>query len=342
MDLTPVLKLERIQMLWSLFLLVVGLLLIIKGGDLFVSAAVRVAEFLHMPRVVIGSTLVSLATTTPELVVSIMAGLERESDLAIGNAVGSCICNIALILGVTAAIKQVDVHRTALRQPLTVMLVFGAALFLMTLDLSLARWQGAVLLTAGIAYFVWEFYSHWRIRKPAVVAEAVAIEKDIAEAKWPWFETKQGTCVQFLSGAGLVVLGSKLLVEGAAGAASRFGIPTIVVGLTIVAVGTSLPELITAITSSRKAVSDLAVGNVLGANIANLSLIVGTAAIIQEVKMDRVNQMLNLPVMLAIMLLLVWMLRTDRRLSRREGGALLGIYACYIAAVIVCAVLNRG
>lgn len=325
----------------DLLMLLGGLALIVKGGDFFVAAAIRLAEFLRMPRVVIGSTLVSLATTTPELVVSIMAGLRGESGLAVGNAVGSCICNIGLILGVTASLKQVDVHFRALRTPLLAMLGFGVLLFLMTMDLSLARWQGGLLLVAGLGYFAWDFWRHWRDRKPADIAEASAIEAEKAAARWAWAQTQTGTVLQFLFGAGIVVAGSRLLVEGAVGSAARLGIPPILVGLTVVAVGTSLPELVTAVTSSRKAVSDLAVGNVLGANIANLSLIVGAAAVIQSVGMDRLTQLFNFPAMLAVMALLFWMLWTDRRVSRREGVVLLAVYAAYIIALVVVTITAR-
>lgn len=317
----------------ELLMLLGGLALIVKGGGFFVAAAVRLAEFLRMPRVVIGSTLVSLATTTPELVVSIMAGLRGASGLAIGNAVGSCICNIGLILGVTALLKNVDVHFRALRTPLLAMFGFGVLLFLMTLDLSLSRWQGALFLAGGVGYFVWDFQQHWRDRKPADIAEAVEIKREVSRARWGWVETRPGTILQFLFGAVIVVAGSRLLVEGAVGVASRLGVPPIIIGLTVVAIGTSLPELVTAITSSRQAVSDLAVGNVLGANIANLSLIVGTAAVIHDVGLDRLTQLFNFPAMLAIMALLLWMLWTDRRVTRREGAILLAVYAAYIVVL---------
>jgi cation:H+ antiporter len=321
-------------MLLNLLMLLGGLALIVKGGDFFVAAAIRLAEFLRMPRVVIGSTLVSLATTTPELVVSIMAGLRGESGLAVGNAVGSCICNIGLILGVTAGLKQVDVHFRALRTPLFAMFGFGALLFLMTLDLSLSRWQGGVLLLAGLGYFAWDFWRHWRERKPEDLAEAGAIKTEKSTARWAWVQTRTGTVVQFLFGAGIVVAGSRLLVEGAVGAAARLGVPSIVIGLTVVAVGTSLPELVTAVTSARKSVSDLAVGNVLGANIANLSLIVGAAAVIQSVGLDRLTQLFNFPALLAVMALLCWMLWSDRRVTRREGVTLLAVYGVYLAALV--------
>lgn len=318
----------------ELCLLGIGLALIIKGGGLFVAAAVRIARFLRMPHVVIGSTLVSLTTTTPELVVSIMAGLKGESGLAVGNAVGSVICNIGLILGVTASLKHVDVHPRSLRVPLIGMFAAGVGLFAITLDLAVSRWQGALLLAGGLAYFTWDFIRHWRDRKPADLVEAAVIEKEQAARGWAWFQTRAGTTVQFFLGASIVVLGSRLLVDGAVGVAGRLGIPSIVIGLTVVALGTSLPELVTAVTSSRRSVSDLAVGNVLGANIANLTLIVGTAALIQSVHMNRLTQLFNFPAMLAIMVLLLWVLLTDRRITRREGALLLTAYSAYLAALV--------
>jgi len=316
--------------------------LIFKGGDLFVAAAVRIAEMLRMPRVVIGGTLVSLATTSPEMVVSIMAGLKGESGLAVGNAVGSCICNIALILGVTAAIKHVEVHPRALRTPLIGMFFFGVVLLLMTFELVLQRWQGVLLLIGGAAYFAWDFWQHWRDKKPEDVAEAAAIAKEAEVTRWAWFETKPGTAVQFLLGAAVVILGSKLLVDSAVAIAQALGVPSIIVGLTVLAVGTSLPELVTALTCSRKNVSDISVGNVLGANIANLTLVIGAAASIREVRMDRLTQLFNFPAMLFTMLLLLWMLKTDKRVTRREGSFLLIYYCVYLGAVVALTVWQKG
>jgi cation:H+ antiporter len=317
--------------------MVLGLALLVQGGELFVSAAVRIAEFLRMPRVVIGSTLVSLATTTPELVVSLMAGAKGESGLAVGNAVGSCICNIGLILGITAALRRVDVHPHTLRTPLIAMFGFGVLLLLMTLDLELSRWQGALLFAAGLAYFVYDFAHHARDRKPADIAEARIIEKAVT-GRFQWFSGSGGSIVQFLSSAAIVVLGSRLLVGGAVNLAAALGIPTIIVGLTVVAIGTSLPELITAVTSARTNVSDLAIGNVLGANIANLTFIVGTAAMMSNVTMSRPTQVVNFVAMLGIFGLLLWMLLNDRKVSRKEGVALLVTYSLYLCALIFLAV----
>jgi len=325
----------------QLLLLILGLALIILGGDLFVSAAVRIAELLRMPRVVIGSTLVSLATTSPELVVSITAGAKGESGLAVGNALGSCVCNIGLILGLTAALKHIDVHPPALRVPLVAMLLFGLLLMVMTTDLVLSRWQGGSLVVLGAGYFIYDFVRHSRDTRPADIAEATAIEREV-KGRFAWLKTKWGTAIQFLFGAGIVVFGSRLLVDAAVNIAGTLGIPSMVIGLTVVAVGTSLPELITAVTSSRRNVSDIAVGNIVGANIANLSLVVGTAAALHEVDMDRATQLLNFPALLVSMVLLLYVLLTENRVTRRQGVLLLVFYAVYLAAVVGLAVFRRG
>jgi cation:H+ antiporter len=328
-------------MLISVLILLLGLALIIKGAGWFVSASVRIAELLKMSRVVIGSTLVSLTTTSPELVVSIMAGLRKESGLALGNAMGSCICNMGLILGLTAAFKHIDVHPRAMRTPLIAMFGAGALLLFMTLDLRISPAQGIVLVAAGLAYFAYDFIHHKTRAQPADVAEATQIEEELV-VKYSWLHTKWGTAAQFLLGAAVVVIGSKLLVESAVEIATALGISTLVIGLTVVAVGTSLPELVTAITSARQNVSDLAIGNVLGANVANLTLIVGTAASIHEVTMDRVTQLFNFPSMLLLMGALLYILLSERRVTRREGVFLLASYAVYLTALILLTVFHRG
>lgn len=321
-------------MLQDLLLLLGGLALIVNGGAWFVAAAVRLAEFMRMPRVVIGSTMVALATTTPELVVSIMSGLRGEPGLAVGNALGSGICNIGLILGITAAIKFVDVHWISIRTALITMCGLGVLLFVLTLDLTLTRAEGAFLIVAGLGYFAWDFWQNWKDRTPAHESEAAVIEAEKAQTRWSWLQTKAGSAVQFLVGSAVVIAGSRLLVDGAVGSAERLGVPTLVVGLTVVAIGTSLPELVTAITSSRKSVADLAVGNVLGANIANLSLIVGAAAVIQDVTLTPLEQGFNFPALLVLFGLTVWVLRSGHRITTREGYLLLSLYALYLGAVV--------
>lgn len=319
----------------------IGLLLVIKGGDLFVSSSVRIAEFLKMPHVVIGSTLVSLATTSPELVVSIMSGIKGESGLAVGNAVGSCVCNIALILGLMATMKHIRLHPKTLAVPLAAMCVGGVLLFLMTLNLKITRVQGLSLIALGVGYFIYDFRRCMKDDSPSDVEEATEIE-DVIVSGHRWLDTPWGTAAQFLCGAVVVVCGSGMLVEAAVNIATSLGVPTIVIGLSIVAVGTSLPELVTAISSSRQNVSDLAVGNVLGANVANLTLIVGSAASIQEMSMSRVTQLFNFPALLLLMALVAFLILRCRGITRRQGVWLLGFYVLYVAGLVILTVLKKA
>lgn len=322
---------------YFLLLLLGGLTVIVKGGDWFVAAAVRLARLLRVPRIVVGSTLVSLATTMPELVVSIVASARGEPGLAVGNAIGSCICNIGLILGVTAALREVTLHPAVLRVPIGVMLGVALLLFAFTRDLRMGAGAGWMLIATGAGYFVWDFFRHFRKRPPADEAREVAEIVHSGTRRFAWLHTTGGTVAQFIGSALLVVVGSRLLVDGAVGVASALSVPPLVIGLTVVAFGTSLPELITAISSSRQAAGDLSVGNVLGANIANLTFIVGTAAVLSEVRLDRATQLFHFPVMLVAMALLLWKLARDRRLGRADGFILLAGYAAYLAVVVVMA-----
>ena len=320
-------------MLWNLFLLAVGLWLIIKGGDLFVASSVRIAEFIKVPRIVIGTTLVSLATTSPELVVSIMAGARGESGLAVGNAVGSCMCNMCLVLGVMAVIRSIGVRPIELKIPLIAMFFFAGLLVVLSWDLQLPRATGVILVLMGIIYFIFDFVHHKRSSRPQDIAEARSIEAE-ATAGNAWLESRQGTAAVFILGAVMVTIGSRFLVDSASSLAAAMGVPSIIIGLTVVAVGTSLPELVTAVSSARQNVSDLAVGNILGANVANLTLIVGSAASFNVVTMDRVTQLLNFPALLLGMCIVLWMLCSARRISRLEGGILIGYYAAYVVLVL--------
>lgn len=324
----------------NLLCLFAGLALIIKGGDLFVSSSVRIAEMLRMPRVVIGSTLVSLATTTPELVVSILSGLKGESGLAVGNALGSCICNIGLILGIMAVAKNIEVNFRSLRTPMVFMIGCGLLLFVLSMDLTLDRSQGFLLLALGFGYFGFDFWRNLKQPAKSATQEAKAIEEEKVSGN-SWLQSKAGTTVVFLFGAILVTIGSKLLVDGAVGVAEALEIPPLIIGLTVVAVGTSLPELVTAITSARQNVSDLAVGNVLGANIANLTLIVGSASGLHDVTLTRANQTFNFPALLVFFGMLYWLMRTGKTITRREGAMLLVAYSIYLSVLMLVALSVR-
>lgn len=325
-------------MLWlDVLLLLVGLVVIIKGGDLFVGSSVRIAELLGVPRVLIGSTLVSLATTSPEFVVSVTASLRGEPGLAIGNAVGSCVANIGLIVGTVALLRTVDIHPGHVRASFWIMLGLGVLVLAMTLDLRIGFARGALLLLLAAGFLIFNFYRQRHEPDPEAKAEAVALEAQVTESV-RFADSGLGATLVFVVGAVMVVVGSRLLVDSGIVVAEALGVPPIVIGLTVVAVGTSLPEYVTAVTSARRGVSDLSIGNILGANVLNLGLIVGTSAMIHEVTMSRVTQLYNFPVMLLVMVLLgIYLLRV-KRLGTQAGVVLLGVYGAYVLGLVLLTV----
>jgi cation:H+ antiporter len=244
-----------------------------------------------------------------------------------------------LILGVMGLLWEVEVNPQVLRLPLVAMLICGLLVFLASWDLGLARWEGGFLLAVGLGYFVHDFRRHYQSTRPKEWVEAVQIESEWVHGQ-PWLTRPWGTAGQFGVGAILVVGGSKLLVDSAVTLATGLGVPAMIIGLTVVALGTSLPELVTAITSSRRNVSDLAVGNLLGANVANLTLIIGSAATVHPVAMTRAVQLLNFPGLLVGTLLAFGFLYSGRRLCRREGMWLLGFYGLYLVVVMGCTALG--
>lgn len=316
-------------------LLLLGLGLIIQGGDLFVASSVRIAEFLEVPRVVIGTTLVSLATTSPELVTSITSGIKQNPGIGVGNAVGSCMCNMCMILGAMAAIRSIGVRLAEIRIPLTAMFAFAVLLLILTWNLRLPQAAGFVLASLGVGYFACDFFHHRRSSRPEDLTEARSIEAESTASGSPWLRDRlrspKGAGAVFALGAAMVMGGSYLLVDSAENLAEKMGVPPIVIGLTIVAVGTSLPELVTAVKSARQNVADLGVGNILGANVANLTLVIGGAASFKDLSMDRMTQALNFPALIIGMLLVFWMLFSRQRISRREGWLLIAYYFVWLA-----------
>jgi cation:H+ antiporter len=328
-------------MTFDFALLLGGLILLIKGGDWFVASTIRIAEFLQMPRIVIGSTLVSLATTMPEFSVSVFSGVEGEAGLAVGNAIGSCICNIALIIGLAATINQVDLKLSLIKLPWMAMAGLALLLLVFTLNLKLVAWKGWILIALGAAYFGFDFVKNLRRPREGQRAEEMEIKEEISSGP-RWLRSRWATGGQFLLGATTIALGSHLLVEGAVGIAKTWHVPPILVGLSVISIGTSLPELMTAITASRKRVSDLAIGNVLGANIANLSFVIGTAAVLHDVNMSRTTQLFNFPMLLVVMTMFFLFIKFGSRITRKEGALLLGFYALYLACLIAIGIRTAG
>ncbi len=308
----------------TLFWFFIGLGLLIKGGDFFVTSSVNLARILRIPRMIIGGTLVSIATTLPELLVTATASFQGNPQLAIGNAVGSVIANTGFIVGFTALIRAVYVRSRDFLISAWVMLGSGILLSILIIDGFVPRWGGILLLVTGSFYLAVDLIRNYRINTKEKSTKESGVENP----------EKPGSALNsflfFVLGAVMVVLGSRFLVNSSLEIAEFFNLSTLFVGLTIIAIGTSLPELTTAVVSMRRGVVDLSLGNVVGANILGLTWVSGIAATINPFYLEGLGDVLSLLAMLIFIILLLVMGFTHSQISRREGFFLLLLYFFYI------------
>ena len=317
-------------MLMSVLLFAIGLVLLIKGGDWFVDGATGIAKRFNLPDIVVGATVVSIGTTLPEVMVSTTGALQGSGAMAYGNAIGSIICNTALIAAISIVCNPGPVNIKSMKTPaifffLSAGLYCVASYFLGTFP----RWMGFVMLGIFVVYMVTTVRNG--MKNPD------AIEEEEAE------EGKQRTLVMELVllvvGAAVIAVGADLLVEHGQIIAIGLGVPETVVALLFVALGTSLPELVTTITSLRSGHASLGVGNVIGANVFNLVLVSGVAVSLAPFDVPCENTLLNtglnmslvfeIPVMLGVMALMIFPTLASKKLARWQGILLLGIYAAF-------------
>ena len=311
-------------MLYDLVLIAVGFALVAKGGDLFVDSSIHIGRALRIPRFVIGGTLVSLATTGPELVVSATASWMGDSGIALGNAVGSCICNIGLIVGTVALIMPVQVDRPDFVRRGAWMVGGGLLVVGFSWDRSLDPIYGAVLLAGAAAYLAWDLLGILRSRQGST---GDAEQADAAGGL-------AGAVAWFAVGGACVLAGSYLLVESGQGLAAALGVPSAIIGFSVIAVGTSLPELVTGVTAARKGVPDLSLGNIVGANVLNLLLIVGLSGTIQPLVLDPFSQWYGFPWLGIFFLTIVGVVLKHGVVRRAAGIGLLMLYALYVIGLV--------
>ena len=316
-------------MLIPVLLFIVGLLFLIKGGDWFVDGASSLARRFHLPELLIGATVVSIGTTLPEVMVSTMSALSGHGEIAYGNAIGSVICNAALIAAITIAVRPGRVDPKTLKTP--VAFFFAAAAIYCIAAYVFGRFtrvMGIIMLAVFVAYMAANVLQ--MKNTPAGEQEASEEEEEMPLAK---------TLILLVLGAVLIAVGANLLVDNGTLIAQALGVPESVIALTFVALGTSLPELVTAITSLVKGHSDLSLGNIVGANVFNLVLVSGMSitlapfTIPQSATLFGINSslVLDLPVMLAVMLILTVPALVKGKLNRAQGILLLAIYAAFCA-----------
>lgn len=301
----------------DLLIFIAGIILIIKSADFFTDGAEGIAKAFRIPRVVIGVTVVSLTTTFPEFTVSTISAYIGSAGMAIGNALGSCLANIGLILGIAALIRPVRFDPKILKYELPFLLFVTLVLYLFMVDNKLNLLEGVFLGILLIAFFV------------HIVSRELKERRESKEKKLD-HSIKNGS-LKFLIGAIGVVLSAKYaIVPSGINIARLLGIPDVVIGLTMVAVGTSLPELFTAIVASVKNMGELAAGNVIGANILNILWVLGFSASIRPLEVDIETRIITMPTVLIITLLMFLFSRTRLRLTRNKALILFIIYIGYI------------
>ena len=315
-------------MIQSILLFAVGLLLLIKGGDWFVDGATGLARRFHLPDIIVGATVVSIGTTLPEVMVSATGAMLGQGAMAYGNAIGSIICNTALIAAISVACNPGPVNVKTMKMPV-IFFFSSAALYCVAAYLlgDFPRWMGLVMLAIFVVYLV------LNIRQGFKNPDDIADEEDT--------DTKPHSLpmelVLLVVGAALIAVGANLLVEHGTIIAQTLGVPETVIALTFVALGTSLPELVTTIASLKKGHASLGIGNVIGANVFNLVLVSGVAVTLApfEVPVGKLlmghnaSLVLDIPVMLCVMLLLTVPALTRKKLERWQGILLLCIYAAF-------------
>lgn len=307
----------------ELLLFVIGLVLIVKGGDLFVDAASWIAEVSGIPKFIVGATIVSLATTLPEMIVSVMAAVEGKVDMAVGNAVGSVTANTALIFAIAVLFMTVELTR---RQYLTksVILIASSAVVLLASPTGQFQFWGTIVLFLLFFAFIFENVKQAKL--------------EMHDAEKPEFSGKElaKNIAMFVFGAAGIVVGSRLLVDSGSAIAAYLGVPESIIAVTLVAVGTSLPELVTTITSIIKKQSSLSAGNIIGANIIDLCLILPLCDLVSAEKLPISHQsiVLDMPVCLLVVVTCVLPMLLRQKSSKVQGAVLLVLYIGYLIVLI--------
>ena len=300
--------------------LLVGFLLLIKGADCFVEGSSSIARLLKVPSVIIGLTIVAMGTSAPEAAVSITAGLSGNNAIALGNVVGSNIFNLLMVLGICAMIRPVPVSPNFNRRDLPIALGASLLLLLFSLDGKISRLEGAAFLVLTAVFIGTMIHSALKDRQTS--------EEEIKTY------SPLKSLLLILGGLAAVVFGGDLVVDSASAIAASWGLSQNFIGLTIVAMGTSLPELVTSIIAARKGDSGLAVGNVVGSNIFNILFILGASSLLNPISVAA-ESMIDVVISIAVTVLMLLFCRSEKSVSRSEGSLAVGIYVLYMISLFL-------
>ena len=321
--------------IWTFVALLVGVVCLVAGAEWLVKGASSVASKLGVPPIVIGLTVVAFGTSAPEFAVSVNGALAGNADVALGNVVGSNSFNILFILGLSAAISGLSIEQRLVKLDIPLLIGITGVVYLLMLNDVIGRFEG-IILFAGVVAYTW-----WLLRTSRGT-ESPAVEKEYADS----VEQLEGATADrplifqiglIITGLALLVLGSRLLVSSATEIAEALGVSDLVIGLTVVAAGTSLPELATSVLAAMRGQRDIAVGNVVGSNIFNLLSVLGGSAIVASdgVRVNSELMRLDYPVMLAATVVLLPICWNGFMVKRWEGGLLAAFYVAYVAYLIM-------
>ena len=300
-------------------LLIVGFILLIKGADFFVDGASSTAKLLKVPSVIIGLTIVAMGTSAPEAAVSISAGLSGSSDIALSNVIGSNIFNLLIVVGVSAIICPMKTEKVILRRDIWWSLGAATATLIMMTDMKISGAEGILLLGGMAAYIAVLVFDARKKRDEGDEVKAMSPLKSI---------------IYIVGGLAAIIIGGDLVVDSACDIAAAFGMSEALIGLTIVAAGTSLPELVTSIVAAKKGDSGLALGNVVGSNIFNILFILGSASALTTINVAP-ELFIDTAILIAVTLLMYFLCRSKDKTSRGEGALCVLVYAAYMAYIIL-------
>ncbi|MDO9552054.1 calcium/sodium antiporter [Rhodonellum sp.] len=305
-------------------LLVIGLVILLAGGKLLVDGASALAAKLGLTAGLIGLTVVSFGTSAPELLVSVSAALKGNSDISLGNVIGSNITNISLVLGISAIVFPIAIHKSVLKLDYLFMLLSSLLFYILSFNGLISRIEG-ILFVVLLVVLNWYFFR--KLKGPAAELDEEETENLKKSPIWK-------AIALVLGGVLGLYFGADLFVDNAVEISKIFGISERVIGVTVIAIGTSLPELTTSIIAAINKKTDIAIGNILGSNIMNILAIIGITALVQPISVSEIFLKQDFIWMLALTLLLFPILRTKLRISRWEGMLLVMVYAVYIFTIL--------
>lgn len=300
--------------------LILGFILLIKGADFFVEGSSSIARIFKIPSVVIGLTIVAMGTSAPEAAVSITAGLSGNNDIAIANVIGSNIFNLLLVVGICALIRGVESNKDILARDMPVNIGVSALVLIFLIDLKISRIEGAILLVIFTVYMIIVVTNGLKNR-----TNKEEEEKRISPLL---------SAVMIIGGVGAIVCGGDLVVDSASEIAKQFGLSQNLIGLTIVAVGTSLPELVTSIVAAKKGESGMALGNAVGSCLFNLLFILGLSCVLSPITASG-ESFIDAWVLTVAAILMLLFGKSQKKTTRIEGGICVVLYICYMAYAII-------